>query len=238
MIDTVLAPGWLPDGERVYAIGDVHGCAGQLVEMHRLIIRDLAARPTVAPTVLHLGDYIDRGPDSAGVLTALLECGLRARARLVLLGGNHEAMLLAAVRGSDRSAAEMWLDNGGEASLESWGIAHDVAQREWAECIPRAHLDLVRSLSLTYRQGGYLFVHAGVRPGVPIERQTTDDLLWIREPFLSSQADFGSVVVHGHTPRPRPELRPNRICVDTGAVFGGPLTAAVLELDQVGFIQV
>lgn len=238
MVTLGLAPARLAAGRRVYAIGDVHGCADRLAALHAAVGADLDARPCPAPLLVHLGDYIDRGPASAGVIEALLAPppGLPT----VNLVGNHEAMLLAALASGDRSDAAIWLGNGGAETLASWGIGHRTRPRDWALAIPPRHHGFLRGLSLLHREratgGGYVFVHAGLRPGVALERQVRDDLLWMREPFLSSDADFGAVVVHGHTPEEAPVVRANRIGIDTGAVLGGALTCAVLEADRLGFL--
>lgn len=234
MVNTILAPGILGPGKRVYAVGDVHGCADQLAALHRAIAEDLAARPVARPVLLHLGDYVDRGPDSAGVV-ARLGGGPAGMERVDLLGNHEEMMLLALDRGGTR-AVEHWLINGGEMTLASWDVPETAPPREWGRCIPPADLARLRALRLSHRIDGYFFAHAGVRPGVPLARQSQQDLVWIREPFLSSAADFGAVVVHGHTPAPAPVIRRNRIGVDTGAVMGGKLTCAMLEADRIGFL--
>jgi serine/threonine protein phosphatase 1 len=128
----------------------------------------------------------------------------------------------------------VWLANGGRQTLASYGESVESRARD---SIPAAHLDFMRGLRLSWRAGGYFFVHAGVQPGVGLEAQDEQDLLWIRAPFLGSEADHGAVVVHGHTPRAEAEIRRNRINIDTGAVFGGPLTCLVLEGDRMGFLQ-
>lgn len=232
-----LAPAGLPQGERVYAVGDVHGCLDQLDAMHRAIAADLRARPHPGALVIHLGDYIDRGPDSAGVIGRLIAPFPAPGVRVVNLAGNHEDLLLAALDGR-RMEGEVWIANGGHAALQSWGVPPRTAPRRWAEFIPPPHLDFIRGLALMHRAGGYVFVHAGIRPGLVLATQTRADLLWIREPFLSSDAAHEAVVVHGHTPEAdQPVLRANRIGLDTGAVLGGPLTCAVFEGDRVRFIQ-
>jgi serine/threonine protein phosphatase 1 len=237
MISFTTAPASLPPGQRVYAVGDVHGCLEQLVALHALIAEDLAARPIAKPELVHLGDLVDRGPDSAGVV-ALLSAGPPiAGLPTVNLMGNHEQMMLSALLASDAGPGSLWMHNGGEATLRSWGVPLDTAQTAWMEHVPAEHLLFLRDLMMTHRVGPYYFVHAGVRPGVPLARQSPHDLLWIREPFLSFAGDFGAVVVHGHTPRPDPELRSNRIGIDTAAVLGGTLTCAVLEAGNVGFLQ-
>jgi serine/threonine protein phosphatase 1 len=232
------APATLPPGIRVYAVGDVHGCLRQLAVIHAAVAEDLAARPIQEPWLIHLGDYVDRGPDTAGVVARLAEAeppvGISAVVNLI---GNHEELMLAAVDTPTDAAVQNWMMNGGANSLHSWGIALGTDPATWAARIPPAHLAFLRSLSLRHTLGGYLFVHAGLRPGVPLAQQSRHDQIWIREPFLSSAADLGCVVVHGHTPRVRPEIRRNRIGIDTGAVMGGVLTCAVLEADRVAFLQ-
>ncbi|MCC6720304.1 MAG: serine/threonine protein phosphatase [Acetobacteraceae bacterium] len=232
-----LAPATLPPGQRIYAVGDVHGCLDQLEAMHRAIGADLRARPHADALVIHLGDYIDRGPDSAGVIARLVGPHPVDGARVVNLIGNHEDLLLGALDGR-RAEAEVWLANGGHAALQSWGVPPRTPARQWAALIPPPHLAFMRELALMHRAGGYVFVHAGVRPGLALSAQTRQDLLWIREPFLSSTRTHEAVVVHGHTPEESvPVLRANRIGLDTGAVLGGPLTCAVLEADRVRFLQ-
>ncbi len=238
MVNFATAPASLPPGQRVYAVGDVHGCLDRLRALHSLIAEDLADRPSAAALLVHLGDLVDRGPDSAGVV-ALLSAGPPvAGLPTITLMGNHEQMMLSALMAREAGPAELWMANGGEATLRSWDVPPGTPVADWAERIPARHLLFLRDLALMHRIGPYVFVHAGLRPGVPLTRQSPHDLLWIREPFLSFTGDLGAVVVHGHTPRPEPELRANRIGIDTAAVLGGPLTCAVLEGDSVGFLQV
>jgi serine/threonine protein phosphatase 1 len=237
MITLSLAPAALPPGQRVYAVGDVHGCDDRLAMMHRLIAADLAARPVAAPVVLHLGDYIDRGEASAAVIARLLAPWPAPAPQIVNLMGNHEAMLLEALDSGEAEAATQWLANGGAETLASWGISRRARPRDWLRAIPPAHVAFLRGLGLRHLAGGYLFVHAGLRPGVPLERQSRHDMLWIREPFLSWSGELPSVVVHGHTPEHDVVVRANRIGVDTGAVLGGVLTCAVLEEDRMGFLR-
>ena len=236
MIDFIPAPANLPPGQRVYAIGDVHGCLDRLQAIHALIAADLAERPTESPVLIHLGDYVDRGPDSAGVVALLAKGAVLPDACTVNLMGNHEHMMLAALASGDAETTELWLANGGADSLQSWGVPHSAQPREWPTYLPIAHLLFLRDLAVSHEVGGYLFVHAGIRPGIPLDRQSRHDLMWIREPFLSSEQAFGPVVVHGHTPRQEPVVRPNRIGIDTGAVMGGVLTCAVLEANRLGFL--
>ena len=230
----------LPDGVRVYAVGDVHGYVGKLNAMHEAIRADLERAPAPAPLLIHLGDYIDRGPHSAGCLD-LLAAG--SPLPTVNLLGNHEAMLLTALDRLSPQAAALWLDNGGDVTLESWGIPADAAVERWAERIPAQQLALLRSLALHHTVGDYTFVHAGVRPGVPLLEQSRMDLLWIREGFLDREGPMlpeapERCIVHGHTPSFVPVAAPNRIGVDTNAGRGGPLTCAVLDAAGSRFIQV
>lgn len=230
------SPDALPPGQRIYAVGDVHGCADRLAALHRQIAEHLIANPIDDPLLLHVGDYIDRGPDSAGVLDRLLGPPPVPGLPVVNLKGNHEAMFLAALADAP-DAVLHWCNNGGEATLDSWHIPRHADPSDWAALIPPRQLDLLRSLPLTHQAGMYVFVHAGIRPGIPLERQTEEDLLWIREPFLRWSRPFGVTIVHGHTPSPEPQLRTNRIGIDTGAVMGGPLTCVILETDHLAFIS-
>ena len=235
MIELVPAPGWLPPGRRIYAIGDIHGCARQLAELHATIARDFAQRPIGSALLLHIGDYVDRGADSAGVIAGLLDGCPIAGMQMVNLMGNHESTMLDALAG-DRAAGTDWLFAGGRAALQSYRIDPDTPREHWAARIPQAHQAFLRNLPLMHREGGYAFIHAGVRPGITLDNQARDDLLRARQPFLYSEADFGAVVVHGHTPAKAPVVRHNRIAIDTGAVFGGKLTCVVLQAETLGFL--
>ena len=236
MIETLPAPGLLPPGTRVYAIGDVHGCLDQLVALHYAIAADLAARPVAESVLVHIGDYVDRGPDSAGVIWLLLGTVAPQVTKRVDLMGNHEVMMADAIEGMTDRAAGNWLGNGGEATLESYGVPPAAMPTEWAGQLPLQHRQWLRQRDIAHIAGNYLFVHAGIRPGVPLDRQTSDDLLWIREPFLSSPEEREIVVVHGHTPREAPEVTRNRIGIDTGAAMGGKLTCVVLEGDRLRWL--
>lgn len=237
----VRAPAAVAPGRRIYAIGDIHGCLEMLDALHRGIEADLSARKVAEPMLVHLGDYVDRGPDSAGVLERLLTPARLPACTIVNLMGNHEAMLLQGLEG-DSTALLDWLANGGDATLASWNIAapadDPLEPADWLHRIPAAQLDLLRQLPCSAGIDGYLFAHAGVRPDRPIEAATKRDLLWMREPFLSWAGRLERVVVHGHTPTASPAIRPHRIGIDTGAVFGGRLTCAVLEADTVSFLSV
>ncbi len=206
----------------IVAIGDIHGCFDKLQAL--LEARKRAFSGALTQLVL-VGDYIDRGPRSRDVIEYLIHAQSNRAERIVCLRGNHEDMLIrAADRGRSDRDLMTWWGNGGEQTLESYGV-NDPSD------LPAEHLDWMRSLPLQTRDQHRLFVHAGIRPGVALSFQSAEDLLWIREPFLSSEEDHGVLVVHGHTPtRSRePDLRTNRLNIDTGAGFGGPLTAAVFS---------
>src|ERR1700761_5815293 len=230
MLDLSHAPATLPPGRRIYAIGDIHGCARQLDTLHVRIAEDLAARPVASSVLLHIGDYVDRGADTAGVIARLVDGCPITGVDMVNLLGNHESTMLEAL-GGDRAAGTDWLFAGGRAALESYGIDPEGPRDRWNTLIPETHQAFLRGLILMHREGGYAFVHAGVRPGIALDRQARDDLLRSRQPFLYSEADFGAVIVHGHTPVKAAVVRHNRIAIDTGAVFGGRLTCAVLQED-------
>jgi serine/threonine protein phosphatase 1 len=237
MIDFIPAPGSLPPGQRIYAIGDVHGCLDRLAAVHEQIAEDLATRPVDISVLVHLGDYVDRGLDSAQVVDWLSNGAPVPVTQIVNLMGNHEDMMLQALPGTNKDANNTWLANGGADSLLSWEITRKIPPSEWARLVPAEHQTFLRELKISFRFGGYMFVHAGIRPGVPLDCQEKHDMLWIREPFLAWKHSFDVIVVHGHTPRHEPDVRSNRIGIDTGAVMGGVLTCAVLEDDRLGFIR-
>jgi serine/threonine protein phosphatase 1 len=229
-------PASIPAGLRVYAVGDVHGRLDLLTTVAEMIETHEAVSPPARSVVIFLGDYIDRGPDSRGVIDFLL--GWRPRGvETVFLRGNHEAMLLNALRSPDMF--HMWAMNGGLATAQSYGVAFDPhispradasgIVRQLGAALPPIHLHFLENLPIGLEVGDYLFVHAGVRPGVPLDSQTEVDCLYIRDEFLTHRGSFGKVVVHGHTPVPSPEVLPNRIGIDTGAVFTGRLTVLCLE---------
>jgi serine/threonine protein phosphatase 1 len=232
----VRSPGLLRPDRRIYAIGDIHGCLQKLRALHAAVADDLARRPIGDARLIHLGDYIDTGPDSAGVIALLAAGPPIAGLATVNLLGDHERTALDALDGDAPSATD-WLHDGGAATLHGWGIDPASPREGWREKVPMAHRAFLRGLVLSHRADDYLFVHAGIRPGVALQRQAAEDLVRIRQPFLYSDAEFAAVVVHGHTPAPEPLLRRNRICIDTGAAFGGRLTCAVFEADRVGFIS-
>ena len=229
------APGWLPRGRRVYAIGDIHGCRDKLEKLHTEIRADLAARPIAAPVLVHLGDYIDHGPDSAGVIELL--ASRPPPLPTINLLGDHERMLVDALDG-DRAAATDWLWSGGKAALASWSIDPALPREAWEAALPPAHVAFLRGLKRMHQEGDYLFVHAGIRPGVTLAEQTIDDLTGIRQPFLWTEQPLGVIVVHGHSSNPIVIRTDNRIGLDTGAGMGGPLTCAILEDDVIALLAV
>ncbi|SFK29736.1 metallophosphoesterase family protein [Falsiroseomonas stagni] len=236
MLTEFLAPARLPHGQRIYAIGDPHGCVGRLEALHDRIAEHLLDHPVERATLIHLGDYVDRGPDSAAVIDLLLGPPPLHGMQVVNLVGNHEQMMLAALSPTAPDAVlDFWLDNGGGATLESYGLSPR-DPTGWA-AVPDDHLAFLRGCRASHAAGGYFFAHAGIRPDVPLAAQDVMDLTWIREPFLSWRGPVPAVVVHGHTPCKAPEIRGHRIGIDTGAVFGGDLTCAVLQDDRIGFLM-
>ena len=232
-----LSPASLPSGMRIYAVGDIHGCAARLDDLHAQIAADLAARPVGDALLIHLGDYVDRGPDSHAVIEKLAAGPPIAGLRTLNLTGNHEQLMLKTLGSLDQDDIELWLANGGEETLQSWNVDPWGDPGEWPGAFALEQLNFLRDLPVTHAAGEYLFVHAGIRPGVPLDLQVREDLLWIRDPFLSFDGDLGMVVVHGHTPVSAPLIRRNRIDIDTGAYLGGDLTCAILEGDRIGFLQ-
>lgn len=212
-----------------FAVGDIHGCLDKLLELLDQCRRFAKGRPS---TFIFLGDYIDRGPDSRGVVQTVMDMTIAEPERVIALAGNHEDLL----RQTDTSAGMgRWLANGGGPTLRSYGVTSP-------KDLPAAHLAFLTGLPLFHDDGLHFFVHAGIRPGVPLDEQAREHLLWIRRPFLDSKADHGRLIVHGHSPTPdrKPLVLPNRVNIDCGAIFGGRLTAAVFQPDvlmPVDFLQ-
>lgn len=235
MITFQAAPASLPPGRRVYAVGDIHGSLGKLRDLHGMIARDLETRPVTSALLIHLGDYVDKAGDPRGVVEYLAAGDPVSGVEVLNLSGNHEETMLAALDGEGAAAAD-WLWSGGRATLESWGVDPDSPRETWRGAFDAAHLDFLRGLGLHHAEGGYLFVHAGIRPGIALADQSREDMLRIRHDFLNSTRDHGVVVVHGHTAGFAPILRANRICLDTAAWSGGKLTCVVLEDERLGFL--
>ncbi|QJU57605.1 serine/threonine protein phosphatase [Sphingomonas sp. AP4-R1] len=226
----------IPEGERVYAIGDIHGRLDLLNDLLTMIDRDDEARGSSRTTLILLGDLVDRGPHSASVV----ERAIRLQAagdRFHAIKGNHEEVMLGALAG-DEAAMRLFLRIGGIQTLESYGVGLDdlpageevetlIARMQAA--IPREHADYLAAMADKVELGDYLFVHAGVRPGVPIDEQTPVEMRWIRDSFLDHPGYHGRMIVHGHSITTEPTLRPNRMGIDTGAYDSGVLTALGLE---------
>jgi len=224
----------LPDGVRIYAMSDIHGCDHLLKQMLRVIDADVArSRPRYAIEV-YMGDYVDRGPDSRSTLDILINRSRRGNT--VFLKGNHEAFLGDVLR--NPALLPEWLQVGGLYTLMSYGLAPSSAPgeeeqqtlvRDLTRAMPPQHREFLDKLRPTFSCGDFFFVHAGVRPGVPLAEQQEADLLWIREEFLQSKQNFGKYVVHGHTPVHMPELLENRANIDTGAFATGNLTLLTIQ---------
>jgi serine/threonine protein phosphatase 1 len=233
-----------PPGTRLYAVGDIHGRLDLLRTLTALIHDNAYRRQARRNVVVYLGDYVDRGRESRAVLDFLLNEPLPGFEH-VHLRGNHEDVMLRFL--TDIAAGPSWLTFGGRETLESYGIdppqaqAEPVeleqAQRALAARLPAAHLEFLRGLRLQHEEGDYFFAHAGVKPGVPLDQQREQDLLWIRGEFLSSNAEFGRIVVHGHSISPVPDVRRNRIGIDTGAFMSDRLTCLVIEGTDWSFLQ-
>jgi len=231
----------LPAGTRVYAVGDMHGCADLLSKLFTLIDEDLKARPIADSVQVFLGDYIDRGPNSRQVIDLLI--ARRREHDVVLLKGNHEDCALQFF--SDPTVFSAWKNIGGLNTVRSYGLtptrgddrqSQDELAAAFNHSMPDSHRRFLQGLALSFTCGDFFFTHAGVRPGTPLHEQSEQDLLWIREDFLLHEEDFGKVIVHGHTPAREPEIRPNRINIDTGAYATGRLTCLVLQDDQMRFL--
>jgi serine/threonine protein phosphatase 1 len=232
----------VPDGLRVYAIGDIHGRLDLLEQLLEMIDQEAAGAPGKQVIRIFLGDYIDRGSASAGVIERLIEIRQRDPGA-VFLRGNHEQVLLEFLDSPERY--ESWRAFGADETLISYNVAPPAFEdlRAYEETrnalrleLPPEHLAFVNATAYSKVIGDYLFVHAGIRPGVFLGEQRPHDMMWIRDEFLNSPAKFEKIVVHGHTPRDKPDIRPNRIGVDTKAYKSGRLTALALEGTQKRFL--
>ncbi|MEJ2284331.1 MAG: metallophosphoesterase family protein [Desulfobacterales bacterium] len=201
---------------KIFAIGDIHGCYDQLLELLKKIPVDYKQ-----DTLVFMGDYIDRGPKSVEVVDFLIKLKHRLPGT-IFLKGNHEDMLQKYLDGTDRFT---YLLNGGQQTLDSYLSR---STHTGAHPIPPDHMDFFKSLRLVYETDDYIFVHAGLRPKVPVDSQQTEDMLWIRDKFLYSRYDFGKPVIFGHTPLGEPLVESNKIGIDTGAVYGNELTCVQL----------
>ncbi len=226
------------DGRLIYAVGDIHGRRDLLQLIVRKIAVDaIASGVTQQPMLVFLGDYIDRGPESAGVISYLLALRALNGFEVRCLKGNHEQTLLRFLE--DAQMGPVWMEHGGGATLASYGVTApskrgdkagwEAARAAFAEAIPADHVDFFRETELCMTVGDYFFVHAGVRPGLALAEQSENDLLWSRGEFLNERRPFEKIIVHGHTPAEAAFIGSTRIGVDTGAYATGLLTAARLE---------
>lgn len=222
----------------IYAVGDIHGHLNLLRRANDLIETDRARAGADQAQVIYIGDLVDRGPNSAGVVDLLVKLS-QADPRITVLRGNHDHMLVEFLDGaksgrSSRGRFDYLADGiGGRSTLESYGLSPRLSQaqlREQAlETIPKAHQKFLRNLPYSHRAQECLFVHAGIRPGIALADQEPLDLIWIREDFLLDERDHGPLIVHGHTPDQRAMHWGNRVNLDSGAAYGGPLSAVVIE---------
>jgi serine/threonine protein phosphatase 1 len=228
----------LPDGIRIYAISDIHGCADLLQQMFTVIDRDLVNAGTMRAIHVFLGDYIDRGPQSRQTIDLLVDRSRRHET--IFLMGNHETFLFDVLKSP--SELQAWKQYGGLQTLVSYGLQPslnpDEAEqkeliKEFSRRIPLHQRRFFNSLRLRFVCGDFFFVHAGVRPGLPLTQQKEEDLLWIRDEFLNSDEQFSKYIVHGHTPVRAPDIRPNRINIDTGAYATGNLTLLTIQGDSI-----
>ena len=231
----------VPKDVRVYAMGDIHGRVDLLDAMLKRIDADLEKNPVSTGIEVYLGDYVDRGPASREVIDRLVARNRTFRA--VFLKGNHEEYLASFV--ANPAVLEDWQHYGGLQTLVSYGITppidtgrdgHAKLAAAFDLILPDSHRRFLDNLRLSFTCGDYFFVHAGVRPGIPLTKQREEDLLWICRDFLLCEEEFGKIIVHGHTPVPEPDVRPNRINIDTGAYATGRLTCLRLEEDRVEFV--
>ena len=233
----------MPNNHRLYCIGDIHGRLDLLQEVHQKIAID-AADFNGIKILVYLGDYIDRGMHSRQVIDCLLENNFPDFGKVFLLG-NHEQVLLQFLWGKDDAIAHEWLRFGGLSTLVSYGVkvrgiptTKEVAgiRTQLLEKLPATHIGFFEHLAFNYEIGGYFFVHAGIKPKIKLHLQHPEDMLWIREEFLNSDVCHGKVIVHGHTVTDQPEIRHNRIGMDTGAYLSGRLTCAVFEGNSCRFL--
>jgi serine/threonine protein phosphatase 1 len=238
-----LADARTPDGMRIYAIGDIHGCLEQLVEMHRLIAAEIERDRPKDWRIIHVGDYVDRGPDSKGVLSLLLDAKARDE-RHITLAGNHDVGMLQFL--DEPMPNGLFARFGGDATAASYGVQLDFGSpvsidrghAALIRALPRSHAEFLIDLQFSVSFGDFFFCHAGIKPRVPFARQEPEQLIWIRDEFLDYPHLHPKVVVHGHTPSEVPEVLPNRVNVDTGCYRTGLLSALVLDGAEKRFLAV
>lgn len=226
---------------RTYAIGDIHGHLELLIDVHRKINADRVLHGENEAPIVHVGDLVDRGPNSQGVIE-YLRAGVAQGKNWIILKGNHDRMFTgflddAAYHDPGLRADLSYLHYkiGGAATLASYGVKNAADRRiavihaEAVAAVPRAHRDFLESRPVSYNRGDAMFVHAGVRAGVPLDQQTDTDLMWIRGVFLEDRESYGPLIVHGHTAIDKPRHYGNRVNIDSGAAYGGPLSGVVIE---------
>ncbi len=232
-----------PEGQRIYCVGDIHGRVDLLEQLHTLIADDAKDSPK-QKTIIYLGDYIDRGDDSRAVIDSLLNKPLKGF-EAVYLRGNHDQTLLDFLQQDE--VGQGWLIHGGLATLTSYGVRvnklparkgdYVALQQELMEGLPKTHLAFLHATRMSYQAGSYYFVHAGIQPGIDLEKQQAEDQLWIREEFSGYGRHHEKIIVHGHSICDEPQLKINRIGLDTGAYMSGRLTALILDRESRRFIQ-
>jgi serine/threonine protein phosphatase 1 len=208
---------------KIYAIGDIHGCLDKLEAMMNRLAIDAEH-----DTLVFIGDYIDRGPDSKGVVDFILDLKGKLK-NVICLVGNHEQTFLNYY--FHEQDGQIFYLNGGDATIASYGYIETPEGKKIN--IPDNHLEFFESLLPYYETDDYIFAHAGIRPGVPLNKQSVDELTWIRYEFIRYHYDFGKIVIFGHTPVPEPMIQPNKIGIDTGACYGGPLTCVILPEQEI-----
>ena len=232
-----------PEGMRLYAIGDVHGRLDLLEAMHERIAAEIAADRPADWRVIHLGDYVDRGPESRGVIEHLIRAGLQDE-RFISLAGNHDIGFLDFL--AEPNEASLFARYGGVDTALSYGVKMGFESVEelrrshgaLAEAMPAAHVDFLEALGFSQSFGDFFFCHAGIRPGIPLDHQDPQDLIWIRDEFHNASDLYPKIIVHGHTPVANPDVRLNRVNVDTGAYYTGCLTAFVADGAEKWLVQV
>ena len=234
-----------PDDTRIYAIGDIHGCIAEFERLLEIIQNDLASATITNHLIISLGDYVDRGPDSCGCVEKLIRLQENSD-KVVCLKGNHEDKFLKFLD-DPLGVAGSFFGYGGVELSQSYGVNiaaigdplmnAQAVREELVRLAPKEHLSWLEALPTSFGSGDYFFAHAGVDPGVPLNSQNPHDLMWIREPFLSHDKPLEKVVVHGHTPHSKPEVKLNRINVDTCAYDTGVLTCVVLEGAEYRFLD-
>lgn len=225
----------------IYAVGDIHGHLDKLQAAHGVIAQDRAAHGGGASPIIHIGDLVDRGPDAKGVIQYLID-GIEAGEDWLVLCGNHDQLFSDFLQGGDGTHPRLrdgltWHHHmlGGKATLESYGVKRKLLERDTTfrerarAMVPEAHRAFLADLPLWHREGDMIFVHAGIRPGFPMDAQDEDDLMWIRDEFLWHLNDHEALIVHGHTPVDEPTHYGNRVNIDTGAGWGNDLTPVVFD---------